>query len=75
MGLFGTRLVAATPGGPVQDVRDGRWRLPDEGEEQPPHLGYRQRQQVQQLDGYEALVRAACCARCFLLVRPPCRAW
>lgn len=69
MGLFGTRLVAATPARPVQDVRDGRWRLPDEGEEQPPHLRYRQRQQ---LDGYEVLVRAACC---FLLVRPPCRAW
>ena len=50
MRLFGTGLVAATPGGPVQHLVDGRRWLPDEREEQAPHLGHRQRQQVRQIN-------------------------
>ena len=45
MGPFGPCLVVAPPGGPVQDMFGGWWRLPDEREEQMPHLGHGQRQQ------------------------------
>ena len=45
MRLFGTRLMAAKPAGPVEDVLGGRWRLPDEREENAPHLRHRQWQQ------------------------------
>jgi len=45
MGALRPRLVASTPGGPVQDLgRDGWW-LPDEREEQAAYFGHGERQQ------------------------------
>jgi hypothetical protein len=77
MRLFGVRLVAATPRGPLQDELNGGRRLPDEGEEQAPHLWHRRRQQIGELgchrfhrsDPLVPISRAAFS----VLARPLCR--
>ena len=48
MRLFGTRLVASTPGRPVEDLRGRGWRLPDESVQEPADFGHGQRQQLQE---------------------------
>lgn len=66
--LFGACLMAATPGGPVQNPRGcGRW-LPDEREEQAAHFGHRQ---GEQLDECHPIVCPRSVARSFLTLRPP----
>ena len=65
MRVFGARLVASTPAGPVQDVRGRRWRLPDEGVQEPADFGHGQRQQLQEhLDAHTV-------GACSLLLRRP----
>ena len=65
MRLFGTRLVASTPGRPLEDLGGRWWQLPDEGAQEPADFGHGQRQQVQ-----EHLDAHAVGARPLLLRRP-----
>jgi hypothetical protein len=46
MGAFGLRLVTATPGRPVQNVRSAGRRLPDKSEEQAAHFGHGEWQEL-----------------------------
>ncbi len=73
IGLLGACLVAATPVGPVQHVLGGRWGVPDEREEQPPHFGHCQRRELGELGGCQTRARACPFPDCFLLARPPLR--
>ena len=70
MGAFGVRLVPATPGGPAQDLRGDRWRLPDQREEQMAHFWHGEGQEVHRhydavLVGGRPFLRLRCmsCAR------------
>jgi hypothetical protein len=70
MGAFGLCLVTATPGGPAQDLRGARWRLPDESKEETPHFGHGEGQEVHRhydavLVGGRPFLRVRCmsCAR------------
>jgi hypothetical protein len=45
VGHFGARLMASTPGRPVQNVRGGGWRVPEQREEQSAHFRHSERQQ------------------------------
>src|SRR5689334_2915678 len=64
MRQFGAGLVVAPPGGPVQDMLGGGRGLPNEREEEAPHLRYGQRQQLG--EGHRLVW-----PRSFLWVRPP----
>jgi hypothetical protein len=46
VGHFGAGLMASPPSRPVQNVRGGGWRLPEQREEQSAHFGHGEWQQL-----------------------------